>query len=99
MARPLAAPSVLVEVPRTHHAVQGISRGGIAGVGTSGRDVALRGRHGGHPGGFDLVLQGEKWMRQTDDLVVIIDKNSLEGVASRMSEDLTSYFKFSLTPG
>lgn len=52
----------------------------------------------GNPGGFDMHLQGDKWFRQNATSIVIIDKNSLEGTASVMSDGLSSYMKFTLTP-
>lgn len=48
--------------------------------------------------GFDMILHGDKWIRQNEDTLVIIDKSSLEGTASLTSGELSSYMKFTLTP-
>lgn len=52
---------------------------------------------GGNGVGFDLRLQGEKWMRTPEDgSIVIIDKNSLQGSATSTS-GLAYYMTFVLT--
>jgi hypothetical protein len=51
----------------------------------------------GNPGGFDMHLQGDKWMRTPDDgSIVIIDKYSLRGSAASTS-GLATYMTFVLT--
>jgi hypothetical protein len=52
---------------------------------------------GGNGAGFDMHLQGDKWMRTSDDgSIVIIDKDSLKGSAASTS-GLAWYMTFVLT--
>lgn len=51
---------------------------------------------GGNGVGFDLHLQGDKWIRSDDGAMVIIDKETLKGTAA-LTSGIAGYMTFQLT--